>query len=91
MRPSRSATALRASSVCCVRLPKFWLGLLSTTTTATELSGWRSSRVSDGLESASTISASASDADRRAAAAGDEQHQPQDRNRDDERPKELER
>src|SRR3984893_7339362 len=58
--PSRSTTAARAASVCCVRSPKFWLGLLSTTTTATEESGSRSSRVSDGLASASTTSASAS-------------------------------
>src|SRR6202035_1036423 len=50
---SRSTTAVRAASVCCVRSPKFWLGLLSTTTTATEESGSRSSRVSDGLPSAS--------------------------------------
>ena len=57
---SRSTTAARAASVCCVRSPKLWLGLLSTTTTATELSGSRCSRVSDGLASASTISASAS-------------------------------
>ena len=51
--------AARAASVCLVRSPKFWLGLLSTTTAATEGSGSRSSRVSDGLASASTISASA--------------------------------
>ena len=42
-----------------VRLPKFWLGLLSTTTAATEDSGSRSSRVKDGLASASSTSASA--------------------------------
>ena len=59
MRPSRSASAARAASVCFARSPKFWLGLLSTTTTATEVSGSRSSRVSDGLASASTNSASA--------------------------------
>src|SRR3984957_15785488 len=58
--PSRSTTAARAASVCCVRSPKLWLGLLSITTTATEESGSRSSRVSDGLASASTTSASAS-------------------------------
>ena len=52
--------AARASAVCRARSPKFWLGLLSTTTTATELSGSRSSRVSDGLASASTTRASAS-------------------------------
>src|SRR6476646_5884093 len=34
MRRSRSSTAARASSVCRVRSPKFWLRLLSTTTTA---------------------------------------------------------
>src|SRR5580693_2660657 len=58
--PKRSTTAARAASVCWVRSPKLWLGLLSTTTTATEESGSRSSRVSDGLASASTTSASAS-------------------------------
>src|SRR5438874_1163677 len=42
-----------------MRSPKFWLGLLSTTITATELSGSRSSRVKDGLASASAISANA--------------------------------
>ena len=57
---SRSTTAARAASVCWVRSPKLWLGLLSTTTTATEFSGSRCSRVSDGLASASTIKASAS-------------------------------
>src|ERR1700722_3705775 len=60
MRPKRATIAARASSVCRARSPKFWLGLLSTTTTATELSGSRSSRVNDGLASASTISASPS-------------------------------
>ena len=43
-----------------LRSPKFWLGLLSTTTATTEDSGSRSSRVNDGLASASTIIASAS-------------------------------
>ena len=57
---NRSTTASRAASVCAVRSPKFWLGLLSTMTTATELNGSRCSRVSDGLASASTTSASAS-------------------------------
>ena len=52
-------SASRACSVCLVRSPKFWLGLLSTTTTATDDSGSRSSRVKDGLASASAISASA--------------------------------
>ena len=59
MRPRRSASAARAASVCFSRSPNSWLGLLSTTTTATEVSGSRSSRVSDGLASASTNSASA--------------------------------
>ncbi len=59
MRDNRSVTAARAASVWAARSPKFWLGLLSTTTTATEVRGSRSSRVSDGLASASTISASA--------------------------------
>ena len=60
MRPSRSASSARAVSVCFRRSPKFWLGLLSTTTATTEDSGSRSSRVNDGLASASTIMASAS-------------------------------
>ena len=59
MRASRSCSAARAASVCCVRSPKPWLGLLSTMTTSTEVSGSRSSRVSDGLASASTMQASA--------------------------------
>ena len=59
MRLRRLTMAARAASVCCARWPKFWLGLLSTTTTATEDSGSRSSRVSEGLASASTINASA--------------------------------
>ena len=59
MRPSRSATCARAASVCAVRSPNSWLGLLSTITTATEVSGSRSSRVIEGLASASTNSASA--------------------------------
>ena len=59
MRLSRSTSVARAASVCAVRSPKFWLGLLSTMTAATEGIGSRSSRVSDGLASASTISASA--------------------------------
>src|SRR6267142_3527774 len=52
----------RASCACAVswlRWPKFWLGLLSITTAATDDSGSRSSRVNDGLASASRISASA--------------------------------
>ena len=59
MRPSRWVTAARAASVCFSRSPKFWLGLLSTTTTATEGSASRSSRVSDGFASASATKASA--------------------------------
>src|SRR6266567_1539547 len=59
MRPSRSASAARTASVCCKRSPNSWLGLLSMTTAATEVSGSRSSRVIDGLASASTNSASA--------------------------------
>ena len=35
MRPSRSTNAARTASVCLLRSPKSWLGLLSTTTTAT--------------------------------------------------------
>src|SRR6516165_5256451 len=59
MCPSRSASSARAACVCCVRSPSSWLGLLSTTTTAIELKGSRSSRVNDGLASASTNKASA--------------------------------
>ena len=59
MRPSRCVTAARAASVCFSRSPKLWLGLLSTTTTATEGSASRSSLVSDGLASASAAKASA--------------------------------
>ena len=54
-----STSASRAFSVSRVRSPKFWLGLLSITTAATEDSGSRSSRVKDGLAKASRISASA--------------------------------
>ena len=54
-----STSASLAFSVSLVRSPNFWLGLLSTTTTATEDSGSRSSRVNEGLASASRISASA--------------------------------
>ncbi len=56
---SRSTRASRACSVCLARSPKFWLGLLSTTTAATDDSGSRSSRVNEGLASASRISANA--------------------------------
>src|SRR6187549_1564121 len=59
MRPSRCVIAARASSVCFCRSPKFWLGLLSTTTTATDGRDSRSSFVSDGLASASAAKASA--------------------------------
>src|SRR5215469_11554538 len=59
MRCRLFTSASRAACVCLVRSPKLWLGLLSTTTTATEVSGSRSSRVSDGLASASTRSRSA--------------------------------
>ena len=54
-----STSASLAFSVSRVRSPKFWLGLLSITTAATDDSGSRSSRVNDGLASASRISASA--------------------------------
>ena len=59
MRPSRSANCARAVSVWAWRSPKPWLGLLSTTTVTTDDSGSRSSRVNDGLASASTIKSSA--------------------------------
>src|ERR1700710_879910 len=55
-----STSASRACAVSRVRSPKFWLGLLSITTAATEDNGSRSSRVKDGVASASRISASAS-------------------------------
>src|SRR5262245_37622883 len=65
-RTSRPFTFFRAStsaSCACavsrVRSPKFWLGLLSITTAATEDSGSRSSRVKDGFAKASSTSASA--------------------------------
>src|SRR5882724_4582050 len=48
-----------AFAVSWLRVPKFWLGLLSITTAATEDSGSRSSRVKEGLASANNISASA--------------------------------
>ena len=54
-----STSASCASRVSRVRSPKFWLGLLSITTVATDDNGSRSSRVNDGLASASRISASA--------------------------------
>src|SRR5438067_7429987 len=54
-----STSASWACAVSRLRWPKFWLGLLSITTAATDDSGSRSSRVNDGLASASRISASA--------------------------------
>ena len=60
MRLSRSTKAARAACVCALRSPKSWLGLLSTMTATTEGIGSRSSRVKEGLASASTISPSAS-------------------------------
>src|SRR5882757_2128030 len=54
-----STSASCAFAVSWLRVPKFWLGLLSITTAATEDSGSRSSRVKEGLASASRISASA--------------------------------
>src|SRR5216684_1287586 len=57
MRASRCASAARTASVCTSRSPKPWLGLLSMITTATEDSGWRSSRVKEGLASASASNA----------------------------------
>jgi hypothetical protein len=59
MRLSRSTSVARAASVWALRSPKSWLGLLSTMTAATEGIGSRSSRVSEGLASASTINPSA--------------------------------
>src|SRR6266849_1075834 len=59
MRLSRCTRAASEDSVCAVRSPKLWLGLLSITTAATEGRGSRSSRVSDGLASAATRSTSA--------------------------------
>src|SRR5712671_1130462 len=56
---SVSTSASCAFAVSWLRVPKFWLGLLSITTAATEDNGSRSSRVKDGLASASRISASA--------------------------------
>src|SRR5215510_9757682 len=56
---SASTRASCACAVSFVRSPKFWLGLLSITTAATEDSGSRSSRVKDGFAKASSTSASA--------------------------------
>src|SRR5204863_493881 len=54
---SVSTSASCALAVSWLRVPKFWLGLLSITTAATEDNGSRSSRVKEGLASASRISA----------------------------------
>src|SRR6266568_1071697 len=54
-----STNASCAFAVSRLRSPKFWLGLLSITTAATDDNGSRSSRVNDGLANASRISASA--------------------------------
>src|ERR1700675_1583380 len=54
-----STSASCAFAVSWLRVPKFWLGLLSITTAATDDNGSRSSRVKEGLASASNISASA--------------------------------
>src|SRR5882757_1868097 len=54
-----STRACWAFAVSSLRVPKFWLGLLSITTAATDDSGSRSSRVKEGLASASRISARA--------------------------------
>src|SRR5882672_1590354 len=56
---SVSTSASCAFAVSWLRVPKFWLGLLSITTAETEDNGSRSSRVKEGLASASRISASA--------------------------------
>src|SRR6185312_781560 len=56
---SVSTSASCAFAVSWLRVPKFWLGLLSITTAATDDNGSRSSRVKEGLASASRISASA--------------------------------
>ena len=55
MRLSAFSMASAACTVCFSRSPKFWLGLLSTMTAATDGIGSRSSRVSDGLASARII------------------------------------
>ena len=81
-RAARRARA-RTASVCCVRSPNSWLGLLSMTTAATEVSGSRSSRVNDGLASASTNSASATmRTDGAAAARQHQQHREHERDRE---------
>src|SRR5882757_7876746 len=54
-----STRASCALAVSWLRVPKFWLGLLSITTAATDDNGSRSSRVKEGLASANKISASA--------------------------------
>ena len=82
--PSRSASAARAASVCAVRSPKFWLGLLSTTIAATEVSGSRSSRVNDGIGEREHEQRERDRAHRRAAAAH-ENSSDRDNERDGER------
>ena len=77
---SVSTSASCALAVSWLRVPKFWLGLLSITTAATEDNGSRSSRVKEGLASASRISASAAT---RTAAPRDAAEQQQHRDRDD--------
>ena len=89
MRPSRSISAARAASVCCWRSPKFWLGLLSTTTAATEVSGSRSSRVKEGFASASTISNSAMVRTDGAAAAREQQQRRDDQRNGQARPDDI--
>src|SRR5579885_2968619 len=59
MRRRRASSAACAASVCWARSPNCWLGLLSMMTAATEGIGSRSSRVNEGLASASTMRPSA--------------------------------
>ena len=66
------------------RSPKPWLGLLSMMTAATEVSGSRSSRVNEGLASASTRQASAP-ARTKAPRARDDDQQRRDHDRDRDR------
>ena len=73
MRLSLSVRATRAASVCWARSPKFWLGLLSTMTAATDGIGSRSSRVSEGIGEREHHQAQRQRTQRRAAAARDEQ------------------
>src|SRR5580700_2157187 len=80
-----STRASRACSVSPVRLPKFWLGLLSITTAATDDSGSRSSRVNDGLASASRITARASEQQEDGDHRDGGEPQPQDEARNERR------